>query len=143
MPPTIDAGKIQIPLKELKFSFSRSGGPGGQNVNKVNSKVTLDWDAKGSAALDEATTARLRVLAGTRWTNDGRIVLTSQRYRDRGRNTADCIEKLRALVERASHPPKKRKKTRTPRSAHEKRLKEKKLQSLKKKERRQRPDDAL
>src|SRR5262245_6274726 len=107
---------IQIPLKELEFSFARSSGPGGQNVNKVNSKATLRWNVTQSEALPPAVRERLISACRSRMTIEGDLLLHSQRYRDQGRNVTDCMEKLQALVLAAVEIPAERKATKPTRS---------------------------
>jgi ribosome-associated protein len=104
--------RITIPLDELSFDYARSGGPGGQNVNKVASKATLRWRPAASAALTPDVRARLLAAVAARLTIDGELLITSQRTRDQGRNVADCLEKLRLLVLAAATPPKPRRPTR-------------------------------
>ena len=126
----------------MRFSFVRSSGPGGQNVNKVASKAVLRWAVTQSPSLSDDVRRRF-VAANRRRMNDrGELILTSQRYRDQSKNIDDCLDKLRQLVLAAASPPKPRKKTRLPKAARESRLREKRSISDKKK-RRQRPlDDA-
>lgn len=114
--------RIQIPFTEFDFSFSRSGGPGGQNVNKVNTKVTLRWDVTNSPSLTEAVRERFLARYRRRITKQGDLVLHSQRYRDQGRNVADVIEKLRGLLLEVATTPKKRKPTKRSRAANQRRL---------------------
>jgi ribosome-associated protein len=124
--------RIQIPLAELEFSFARSSGPGGQNVNKVNSKAQLRWTVGKTCALsDEVRTRLLSQLAG-KLTVEGDLLIVSQRYRDQGRNVEDCLEKLRELVARAAVRPVKRRPTKPSRAAKQRRLESKKENSLKK-----------
>src|SRR5262245_58767093 len=103
--------QIQIPDEELHWSFVRSGGPGGQNVNKVASKAVLRWDLERSAGVPDAVKTRLRTLERRRITNDGELIVTSQRWRDQERNRQDCLEKLRELLLEASVLPRTRKAT--------------------------------
>lgn len=131
--------RIRIPLSEFDFVFSRASGPGGQNVNKVSSRVQLRWPIAESSALPDDVADRFRRLNRRRITTDGVFQISSQRYRDQSRNKADCLEKLAGLLEEASHKPKRRKRTRVPRRAHERRLSDKKRRS-ETKQRRQRPD---
>jgi ribosome-associated protein len=128
--------RIAIPLKELNFTFSRSSGPGGQNVNKVNSKVMLHWPVRRSPSLPDEVRERFLAKYANRITGEGEVVLISQRYRDQGRNVADCMEKLAAMIREASIVPRKRKKTRPTRGSKERRLKEKRAASTKKQLRR-------
>jgi len=86
---------ILIPGADLQWTAVRASGPGGQNVNKVSSKIELRFDLRGTAALDAYTKARLRTLAASRIDAEGRVVITSQVSRDRQRNLEDAREKLR------------------------------------------------
>src|SRR4051794_24329266 len=102
---------ITIPEGELTFSYARSGGPGGQNVNKVSSKAVLRWAMRKSAGVPAAARERIARLEGKRVTNEGELLVVSQRFRDQERNRADCLEKLREIVLRALVVPKPRKAT--------------------------------
>ena len=127
--------RITIPAGELRFSFVRSSGPGGQNVNKVNSKAQLRWSVARSAALTEELRERISGRLAKRLNDRGELVLVSQRYRDQLRNIGDCLAKLREMIAAAAATPKRRKKTRPPRSASESRLREKRVKSEKKRRR--------
>ncbi len=116
---------ITISRQELRFSFVRSSGPGGQNVNKVASKAVLKWSVSASPSIPEQVQTRLHALFGRRMNDRGELVLTSQRYRDQARNVEDCLEKLREMVLKAATVPKKRKRTRIPKAAKEARLRQK------------------
>jgi ribosome-associated protein len=120
---------LQIPTSEFTWSFARSGGPGGQNVNKVASKAVMRWDIAVSSALAEEVKIRLALQQKRYFTLDGSLIITSQRYRDQERNREDCLEKLRAIILQALAVPKPRKKTRPSRGAKRRRLHEKKLRS--------------
>lgn len=128
--------RIQIPFTEFDFSFSRSGGPGGQNVNKVNSKVTLRWNIAKSPTLPGDVRERFVQKNRRRITIDGDFVMHSERYRDQGRNVADCLEKLRELLLEVAVAPKKRKPTKPTKGSQERRLKEKRAASERKARRR-------
>ena len=98
---------IRIPLDEFGWSFARSGGPGGQNVNKVASKAVLRWDFDQSPSVPEDVKARFRERFPSRLTTDGELVLASELTRDQGRNREDCLEKLAAML-RAAAPAARR-----------------------------------
>jgi ribosome-associated protein len=117
-------GRIVIPAGDLSWRAVRSSGPGGQNVNKVASKVELRLDLDGTAALDGETKRRLRGLAGARLAG-GEVVIISQATRDQKQNLADARAKLAALIARALHRPKPRRPTRPTRSSVERRLADK------------------
>ncbi|KAB2894191.1 MAG: aminoacyl-tRNA hydrolase [Kofleriaceae bacterium] len=118
--------RIVIPGDELTEAFVRSSGPGGQNVNKVASKVELRWTPQTSAALSFDDRAYLLTKLGGRLTLDGELIVTSDRYRDQPRNRADAAEKLAAIVRAALARPKPRKKTKPSRGAKERRIASKK-----------------
>jgi ribosome-associated protein len=131
---------VELPLRELRFAFARSSGPGGQNVNKVESKAVLRWDVGTSRALPAAVLARFRARFARRISEEGVFVLTSQRHRARERNVADCLAKLEAMLAEVATPPKTRKATRPGRAVRERRLAEKRAISRRKSERRARDD---
>jgi len=133
--------RLKIPLKEFEFTFARSSGPGGQNVNKVNTKATLRWPLFQSQSLPEAVRQRLVAKYHRRVSQDGDLVITSQRFRDAGRNVADCLEKLRGILADAATPPKPRKATRPTRASVRRRLAAKRRHSLKKQDRRRQHED--
>ena len=127
---------LQIPLRELNFTFARSAGPGGQNVNKVNTKATLKWDVVASPSLPEDVRRRFLQKYSRRISKVGTLVLVSQRFRDQGRNVADCLEKLRQLLAEVAVAPTPRKKTKPSRAARQRRLADKRATSDKKQRRR-------
>jgi ribosome-associated protein len=132
---TID-DRLSIPRDEFRWEYSRSGGPGGQNVNKVNSKVQLRWNPGASPSLPEPVRARLLAALGDRLTGDGDLLIASQTSRDQGRNVDACLEKLSALVLAAAHPPRPRRSTRPTRASQKRRAAEKARRSETKRSRR-------
>jgi ribosome-associated protein len=127
--------RIRIPLREFRFSYARSSGPGGQHVQKVSTKATLRWDVMRTASLPADVRDRFVARFRRRISADGELVITSQRFRDQGRNTADCLEKLRAMLVEVAAPPRPRRKTRPGRRAVERRLEEKRTRGRLKRQR--------
>ncbi|VTS06234.1 alternative ribosome rescue aminoacyl-tRNA hydrolase ArfB [Tuwongella immobilis] len=113
---------IPIPEQEFVWTYARSGGPGGQNVNKVASKATLRWNVRTTNALIGAMRERFLKLVITRTTNEGELVLVSQRYRDQERNREDCLEKLAELLTQAATPPTPRFATKPTKASKRRRL---------------------
>jgi ribosome-associated protein len=132
---------LQISDSEFNWTYARSGGPGGQNVNKVSSKALLRWDIAVSTSLPEEVKIRLALQQKRFFTLDGGLIIMSQRYRDQERNRADCLEKLRAIILQALAVPKARKKTRPSRGSKRVRLQDKRRHSAIKQTRRRPNDD--
>ena len=129
------SARLTIPSRQLTMSAARSSGPGGQNVNKVNSKVTLRWSPSSCESLDPAWKRRFLSRYATRINREGELVLHSEKYRDQGRNLADARKKLSDMLLDCQEAPKKRKATRPSRSSQRRRLDQKKQQSQKKQSR--------
>jgi len=117
---------------ELTFTTSRSNGPGGQNVNKVNSKVTLKLDVANSTLLNDDQKALIKRKLATRMTKDGVLILTAQDSRSQLQNKEEVVEKLDQLLILAFTPRKARKATKPGKAATQKRINQKKQHSQKK-----------
>jgi len=133
--------RVRIPGDELRIAFSRSSGPGGQNVNKVASKVELRWTPATSAALGDFDRDRVLMRLGGRLTNDGELIVTSSLTRDQHVNRADAAAKLAAIVRAALHRDKPRRPTKPSRASKERRIKAKRVRATVKSNRRRGGDD--
>jgi ribosome-associated protein len=128
--------RVTIPAADLRWRAVRSSGPGGQNVNKVSTKVELRFDLPATRALDPGVKARLQVLARGRFDAEGLLIVTSERTRNREVNLGDARAKLAVMILRALPPPKPRRPTKPSRAAKKRRLDDKKKTSARKKNRR-------
>jgi ribosome-associated protein len=109
--------RVRIPLREITFTFVRSSGPGGQNVNKVNSKAVLRWNARASGAIPPALRPFLLARLAPLLTTNGELVVACDEHRDQPRNRDACLDKLREILSRKSLRPKTRKTTQPTRSS--------------------------
>lgn len=123
---------LSIPEAELRWTAVRASGPGGQNVNKVSSKVDLRFDFEQSAALPDSVKARLRKQAAARFDATGRIQVTSQLTRNQAGNLQDARDKLAELLRAALVVPKRRRKTKPSRAKKAARVAQKRVHSEKK-----------
>jgi ribosome-associated protein len=132
--------RVSIPEDEIRVAFARSGGPGGQNVNKVETKVEVRWRPRESQAISDADREWLMTRLANRLTTEGELIVVSTRHRTRERNRGDALEKLAEVIRVALQRPKRRRPSRRTRASIERRLDEKKRRSSVKKDRRRRPD---
>ncbi len=130
----METPSVQLPdfSREFVFQTSRSSGPGGQNVNKVSSRVELRFDIPNSALLTDGQKELLLKKLASKLTGDGVLLLTSQEDRSQLRNKEIVVEKFYTILQRAFKPVKKRKSTRPTKASVEKRITEKKQRSEKK-----------
>ncbi|HEY4328510.1 MAG TPA: alternative ribosome rescue aminoacyl-tRNA hydrolase ArfB [Phycisphaerae bacterium] len=134
--PGIELGPgVWTDREQLRFGFSRSSGPGGQNVNKVNTKTELRVSLSALHGMSDKALARLQKLAGRRMTAEGDVLLTADKERTQESNRRACLEKLRELIIEAMVEPKIRKKSKPSKGAKKRRLESKKKQGEKKKSR--------
>ena len=126
---TMNYPEIEIDPADIHIEFVRSSGPGGQNVNKVATAAQLRFDAAHSRSLTPEVRVRLLKLAGKRVNTAGEIVIDARRYRTQQSNRQDAMERLARLIEKASVPPKVRRKPAPPPAANLRRLDEKKHRS--------------
>jgi ribosome-associated protein len=127
--------RLTVPAKELVVTAARSSGPGGQNVNKVNSKVTLRWNPSRCTALTNAWRARFVARHAGRINRQGELVLHSERFRDQSRNLSEVRQKLVEMLLECQSAPKRRKPTRPTLGSKQRRLDSKRRRSEKKQNR--------
>ena len=121
-----------IPESEIHFEFTRSGGPGGQNVNKVSTKVVLSFDVKSSSGLDDRQKERVLAALAGRIDSEGILSLASQESRSQWRNRQDVLGKFIQLISKAITPERKRRPTSPSRTSKEKRFRAKQTRAIKK-----------
>ena len=126
---------ISISETELEFVFTRSGGPGGQKVNKTSSAVMLRFDIDGSPSLSETVKNRLKKICGRGVTTHGILIIHARRYRSQTMNRDDAVQRLIRLLIKAAQKPVRRKSTEPTSASRKKRLQEKRERSLLKKKR--------
>jgi ribosome-associated protein len=127
--PLSVAPNLAIPDAELRLSFARSGGPGGQNVNKVSSKAVLHFAVATSPSVPEGVRQRFLAAYQSRITNAGEIVIHSDEFRDQPKNIQACYDKLREMLLTVLKPPKKRRATKPTKGSKVRRLNDKKARS--------------
>ncbi len=127
---------IVIPYQELEIITSRSGGPGGQHVNKTETRVTIRWNIKKTSALTEYLKERVLKNLASRLTTDGDLIIHNNESRSQLQNKKNALSNLAKIIKKALSVPKKRMKTKIPQKEREKRLREKKQRGDKKKGRR-------
>jgi ribosome-associated protein len=126
---------VLIPESELVCKASRSSGPGGQNVNKLNTRVTVLFDVAGSPSLSDERKQQVLNRLSTRIDKDGVLHVASQKHRSQEANRREAVERLQQLVQEALKPRPVRRKTKAPAAARERRLREKKRRSDRKQQR--------
>lgn len=133
---------IIIPEHELIVTFSRAGGPGGQHVNKTETRVTISWNIQTSAALSDEQKNRIMENLKDRITIDGNIIIHNNESRSQQQNKENAYDNMASLIRKALHVPKKRMKTRVSKAAKEARLQAKTKRSTLKKLRSKKNFDA-
>ena len=134
--PIVVTPTVSVPAGALEMHAVRAGGPGGQNVNKVSSKIELRVDLARIVGLEPDARSRLRALCHNKLDADGKLLVTSQKTRDQLQNLEDARDKVRALIEQAMIRPVRRRATRPTRGSVERRIAEKKHNARNKQQRR-------
>lgn len=132
---------IVVPRSEVSFTFARSGGPGGQNVNKTESKAILHWNIVAARWVPDDVKSRFMESFGSRVNSDGDVVIHSDESRDRLQNEKSCLEKLTKMLRKVWIPPRKRIATKPTKASQRKRIESKRLRSDAKKARRAPSDE--
>ncbi|MBU2542486.1 aminoacyl-tRNA hydrolase [Patescibacteria group bacterium] len=127
---------INIPKSEIKITFARSSGAGGQNVNKTSTKAILHWSVGGSQVLTAEEKTRVRIKLANRINNNDEVVILAEEERSQLQNRMLAVSRLKALVTKALHVPKKRRPTRPTKASKLKRIETKKRRSITKTSRR-------
>jgi ribosome-associated protein len=128
-------GGVSIPLEEIEVEMSRASGPGGQHVNKTETRVGLRFNITTSKSLSEGVRAKLLARLASRLTKAGELLVHNDEHRHRARNHADALERMQSILDQALFEPKKRRPTKPSRGAKERRLSEKKRTGDKKRAR--------
>ncbi len=132
---------IEVPFSAVQVETSRAGGPGGQHVNRTESRVTLRFDLANSPCIPDHERAAMKQRLGSRLTSQGELLVSAQAHRERRRNLEDAWKRLESLLRFALERPRRRVKTRPTRSSVERRLQKKRAHSDRKRMRRRPPSD--
>ena len=127
--------KLSIEENELRFESAQSGGPGGQNVNKVSTAIYLRFDIENSPSLPDEVKARLKSIAGKKVNKDGILLIKAMQHRSQLQNREEALDRLVELLRAATVIPRKRRPTKRSRASHQRRLDHKRRQSMKKADR--------